>query len=336
MAKKEFNYQKLSEVSGISIATISRVFNKSPLVTEKMRNSVIAGLEELGVDPKKYDLVPLASEKIIIFNVPSIKNPFYSPIITASREACKRHGFSLLILEDPLSGSSFDSFIHLVKTINAVGLIVANSLNKEQAKILKGAIPTVCLGEANESIDIPFVSIDDRSAAYNAVKYLISLNRKRIALFNGPKTTKYASARWRGFVEAMKDSALEIDKSLVVELGYDMDFELARSYAINMLSQKNRPDAVFCISDVIASGVINAAHELRIKVPEELAIVGFDNIYISQMMNPSITTINQPTAQIGTMALEMLVKIINGEKDVKSIYLGAELIIRESTQAFNH
>ena len=330
--KKKFTYQELSKKSGISISTISRVLNRSPLVKEEKRRQVLDTLKILGIDVEEYKLEPSPSDSLIVFNVPSIKNPFYWPIAEAVRSSAYAHGYSLLINEDPLNDETIDSFLKIMKKSKVGGLICANSISQKNLKKLVDTIPTVTCCEAEYSSLVPFVSINDEVASYNAVKYLASLGKKRIALINGPESFKYARDRLNGYLKALEDNNLVFDSSIVASVGADMYYEVAKALAIHMLNSSNPPDAFFCISDVLASAAIKASLERGYKIPRDIAVVGFDNILISQVMNPTITTVHQPTSQIGTIALEMLIRLINKEEDsLKSVHLGTELIIREST-----
>lgn len=325
-------YEDIARVSGLSIATISRVFNKNPAVKEETRKKIIDAMETLGIDISKYDLEPKLDGNIILFNVPSLKNPFYSPIISSARQNAERHGFSLLINEDPIDDKSEASFIKLIKKAKVAGLICANSVPKERLEHIASIIPTITCCEAVVDSSVPFVSIDDEEAAWNAVNYIIGQGRKRVALINGPAYFKYASARFKGYRDALKKNKIDLDDSLIGEVGADMDYDTAHALAIHMLNRYNPPDAFFCISDVLAVAAIKACLSKGLRVPEDVMVVGFDNIYISKIMNPSITTVRQPTAQIGALAIEMLIKLIRKESVVQSVYLGTELLIRESSQ----
>lgn len=330
-----FSYQEISDSSGISISTISRVLNKSPLVTEETRSRVIEAMKVLGIDVSSLDLNPLPRNNLIIFNVPTLKNPFYSPIIEASRVTAAANGYKLLVNEDPISEASLEGFLDLIRKTRACGLLCSNPVEKGRLQILAKEIPTVTCCESVASSGVPFVTIDDETASENAVKYLISLGKKRIAFINGPESFKYARDRYKGYSTALSSYGIEVDSSLICSVGADMDFEVARAQALRMLSMENRPDAFFCCSDVLACAAIKASFESGLKVPGDIAVVGFDNIQISQIMNPSITTVCQPTSQIGTIAVEMLLKVMkNDTRAMKAIYLGAELIIRESTSNF--
>ena len=307
MYSKEFTYEGIAKESGLSIATISRVFNKSPHVKQETRERVIKAMKAIGMDPLDYDLQPVDSDRIILFNLASLKNPFYSLIISSSISVAARHGYTLFLYEYDINRNNVESFI-------------------------QASFPVVTCCEAFTGTDVPFVSVDNKKAAENAVSYLISLGRRRIAFINGPKEFEYARSRTEGYHSAMEKAGIAIDQNLIASMGPDMDYDMAKAAAMHMLSLPDSPDAFFCISDVLATAAIKASIEMGKRVPEDVAVVGFDDIQLASIMNPSITTVRQPRAQIGSLATEMLIKLIEGKDKPSSMYLGAEFIVRESAR----
>ncbi len=332
--RTKLSYQTIAERSGLSIATISRVFNRSQSVSDEKRARVIQALRELGVDPSTLDLRPQPRNNMLIFNVPSLKNPFYSPIIEASRRTAKRFGYNLVVNENPL-GTDLQSFIDLIRTSRAAGVILTNAIVPETVETIRQVVPVVTCCESATTAGVPYVTVDDESASENAVKYLISLGRRRIALINGPAEFKYSKERYKGYRNALVSHGFAIDDDIICAVGADMDYDIAVANVTRMLSQPGRPDAFFCISDVLACAAIKASLAAGLRVPQDVAVVGFDNIQFSRMMNPTITTVCQPFDQLGTLAVEMLVRVINGDDEhIESIHLGCELMIRESTSIF--
>lgn len=332
--RTKLSYQTIAERSGLSIATISRVFNRSQSVSDEKRARVIQALRELGVDPSTLDLRPQPRNNMLIFNVPSLKNPFYSPIIEASRRTAKRFGYNLVVNENPL-GTDLQSFIDLIRTSRAAGVILTNAIVPETVETIRQVVPVVTCCESATTAGVPYVTVDDESASENAVKYLISLGRRRIALINGPAEFKYSRERYKGYRNALVSHGFAIDDDIICAVGADMDYDIAVANVTRMLSQPGRPDAFFCISDVLACAAIKASLAAGLRVPQDVAVVGFDNIQFSRMMNPTITTVCQPFDQLGTLAVEMLVRVINGDDEhIESIHLGCELMIRESTSIF--
>ncbi len=333
MYSKEFTYESIANVSGLSIATISRVFNKSPLVREETRRKVIKAMAEIGMNPSDYDLQPLPADNLILFNVPTLKNPFYSPIISASIAAARRHGYTVVVNEFDIDKTGIEAFLRILKKTRAAGVIIVNSVDTKFLEAISSSIPAVICCDDETPSSIPFVTIDNRRAAEEAVRYLLSLGRKRIGFVNGPETFKYARSRAEGYQEALRKAGIPTDRNLVTSVGADMDFDTAKAACMHMLTLPDRPDAFFCISDVLAAAAIKAAFAYDLRVPEDVAVIGFDDILVSKMMNPTITTVRQPTLQIGTLAAEMLVKIIEGDESSQhSVCLDTELVIRESTR----
>ena len=182
-----------------------------------------------------------------------------------------------------------------------------------------------------EDYNISFVSIDDIAAAQKATQYLISTGRRKIAMMNSSTQFKYARHREKGFRLALEEAQIIPNEDWILHLS-TMSYGLAMANAMHILSQPDRPDAIFAASDVYAIGVIKAAHKLGLNVPDDLAVVGFDNIEISTMTEPSITTIKQPSRQIGFQSCELLVEqIVNPNADPRQITLETELIVRDST-----
>ena len=326
-----FSYQEISDSSGISISTISRVLNKSPLVTEETRNRVVEAMKKMGVDVSSLDFDPLPRNNLIIFNVPTLKNPFYSPIIEASRATAAANGYNLLVNEDPISEASIDGFLDLIRKTRACGLLCANSVGKERLQAVAKEIPTVTCCEFVASSGVPFVTIDDETASENAVKYLISLGKKRIAFINGPDSFKYARERYKGYSTALSSSGIPVDSSIVCSVGADMDFEVARAQALRMLSMDDRPDAFFCCSDVLACAAIKASFESGLNVPGDIAVVGFDDMPLCGYTSPTLTTVRVPKQEMGKAAAKRLLeKIKDGRLPPVKIEIGTSLIRRTS------
>ena len=330
---KKFTYQELSRATGISIATISRVFNTPDIVAPGTRGKVIDAIVSMGLDPAAYGLLPDPADRLIIFNVPTLRNQFYSPIIEAARKIAESRGYILLINEADFSSAGVDQFLLLLSRMKACGTIIANAMTKESLQRISASLPVVTCCEAVPDSGVPFVSVDDEAAAYNAVRYIVWLGHRRIAMINGPMSFKYARNRLEGYKRVLEEEGIRYRSEYIAEIGSDMDFEVAGAAVMHMLNLAEPPDAFFCISDMLASAAIHAAIRRGCRVPEDISVVGFDNISISEMMNPSITTIKQPVAQLGALAAEMVIRMIEDKDEpLRSTYLGTELIIRESTR----
>jgi len=325
-------YQEIAKETGVSISTVSRILTGSAKVTAATSQKVLHFF-----DKNNYDMALMRSKKVghagglIIFNVPSMTNPFYSPIAGGARATATNYGYNLLINEEHINNNTIDSFISLIKRVKAVGLIITNSVPEMLLKKLVAVVPLVQCCEYNENVNLPYVSIDDYAAAKTVMTYLFSQGRKNIVLINGPIQYKYARYRLKGYLESLKKSNILPDPSLVIQTP-EINYDIAYSEVITFLRNGKHPDAFFCVSDVYAAAVIKAGKRLGFSVPKDFAVIGFDNIEIASMTYPTITTVNQPKHQLGASSCELLIEqIANSQVPVRNILLETELIIRESS-----
>ncbi|MDR2659640.1 MAG: LacI family DNA-binding transcriptional regulator [Spirochaetaceae bacterium] len=337
--EKKPTYMEIAEKTGISSATISRVVTGASNVKEETRRRVLFALEEHGFNTA--DIIErerARGERFgrpVIFNIPTMANPFYSQIIFGAKSAAVRHGYRLLINEEHINGNTIDSIINLVQSVNAAGLILTNFAETAYLKKLSSVIPLVQCCEYDATLNIPYVSIDDIAAAHTVMDYLFSLGRRRIAFINGPIRYKYARHRLQGYTEALEEAGIGMKADLIIqlpEINYDMAVS-AVTQLLNTHQADDAPDAIFCVSDVFAAASIKAASRLGFSVPGGLVITGFDNIEIAGMISPSITTIDQPRFQIGFSGTEILAeRIANPSAPARGILLETSLIVRESTR----
>jgi LacI family repressor for deo operon, udp, cdd, tsx, nupC, and nupG len=328
---KKLRYQDIAEETGVSAATISRVVNGSRSIKEETRKRVIDSLAKHG-----FDTALITAEtgprggRLIIFNVPNVGNPFYTQIVHGAKTAAAQRGCQLLLNEEHINDSTINNFLAMLRNVHAAGLIITNHVPGHLLKSISAEFHLVQCCEHDTVFDIPYVSIDDVQAAKNALEYLLSLGRKNIALINGPVRYKYARYRLKGYLESLKNAGIDVDDSLILQLP-EISYDLAVSAVSNLLNAGKRPDAFFCVSDVFAAAVIKAASRFNLAVPKDIMVIGFDNVDISAMTNPTITTVNQPRFQLGFSSCELLVEhITNPKTPLHNILLATELIVRES------
>ena len=198
-------------------------------------------------------------------------------------------------------------------------------------EVIKKNIPVVFFDRACEDVDVSKVLIDDQNSAYNAVKHLLEKGYKKIAHFAGPKTLDICKKRFKGYVSAMNDSEMEIDKQLIVYGGLH---ESDGYNAMDALIKKNYlPDAIFAVNDPVAIGAYQKIKEAGLKIPGDVAVVGFSNNRVSNLVEPQMTTISQPSYEMGKKAAEILIEKIKNKKNIRNevVVLTANLIVRGST-----
>lgn len=327
----------IADASGYSAATVSRALNHPEQVRSETRQSIQKIAEEMNFSKRSYKetfhrQVPEYKSKNMLVNLPSLRNPFYGEIVEGANSAASRHGCHLLIDTFNITEFNVDSFLFLLDSLQISGVILMRSMSESLLLKLRKEIPIIQCSEYNASVpDVSYVSIDDVSAEYQATKYALSTNHIKIAFLTINLNYHFAQRRMNGFLMAAEQASLKIPSRFIIQIP-QFDFNMAYNAALKLLSASERPDAIIAISDIFAAACIKAAAFLHIRVPEDLIVIGFDNIDIANTTYPSITTIDQPQYQLGYTAFEVLLSEAESPKLSKQqIFLPAELIIRQST-----
>jgi len=333
MQKTKITIQMIAEEAEVSIATVSRIINNKGSVKTETRQRVLHVMEKLNFRPKETQLLSNNESRIILTCIPDFSNPFNSLVIDGVQKAARSKGYDVLILQSKDYYTTMDDYTNILKSNSIAGIIILASVpHVDLLEHLSFLCPVVMCSEHTESIGVSYVSIDDVAAAKKAVNYLIATGRTKIGMINSSKQFKYARHREKGYIAALEDAGMEINSSWITHVSA-INYSMALSNALHILSLPNRPDAFFTSSDVFAAGAINAAKQLGLQVPEDISVIGFDNIEVSIMSNPAITTIEQPSFQLGFQSCELLIDKINNPHTLdKQIILNTELILRESTE----
>ena len=328
---KNATLTQIADYLGLSPATVSRALNHRSMVGEDTLARIDAAMELFGYQPSKSPSSEENSPSLIVLNVPNIGNIFYQDIIKGARSSADAHNYRFLISESPLGHSAVQEYCQMLSGIGASGLILLNCLPEEDLQKIRKICPVVQCSEYNKESEIPYVGIDNYSAAKTAVEYLLSCGRNKISLVNGPRNFNYAAERFRGFMDTMSQAGLSVPKNWIVQLP-EVDFQIAYAAVCKILNSEVCPNAFFAVSDIFAAAIIRSAYRYGLRVPDDIMVVGFDNIPISMMTCPSITTVSQPTFSQGYAACELLMDLIeNPQIHVQSLILETELIVREST-----
>lgn len=329
----------VAKMAGVSVATISRVLNNSNLVKPDTAEKVRQCISELGYIPNLSARNLRKNESgIILILAPNFTNPYYAEILSGIGDEAKEKGYSVLICKTDDDKEEEIAVLNMLHTQRADGAILLSSTDKDewlQEYVDKYPIVQCC--EYSPSLNISHVSIDNYKAAYEMVKYLIGIGHRRIGTISSKNDYISTELRYEGYRDALVDSEVPVDESLVVYSSEDYSFSSAYEAAKILLTRNDRPTAVFCISDILALGSISAAMELGLRVPQDVSITGFDDCGdYSTMVHPHLTTVAQPCYEIGRTGLSLLHKQISRtdkEDDglKKRIFLPHKLVVREST-----
>ena len=331
--------EDIAKRAGVSRSTVSRVINDHPNVRADVRERVLKVIQSTGYRPNAAARA-LASQRswtiglILPLSVSFFfTDPFYSYLTKGIAQGCNQHDYTLALF---LVGSKEDEekiFPRVSRKGLLDGVIVQSGHHGDQ-KIIGHMIdvnmPVVVCGRPFRSDNVSYIDIDNVNATYNAVSHLIRLGRKRIGTISGPINSTVGIDRMEGYRKAMVERGLVIDETLVAEGDFT---EIGGYYAMQKLIPF-KPDAVFAASDVMALGAMRAVSEANLKVPEDIAFIGFDDFPNTSFSDIQLTTVRQPVGQFGMHAVEILVDLIeNGINPPRHIILDTELIIRETCGA---
>ncbi|AMC93976.1 hypothetical protein AOC36_08250 [Erysipelothrix larvae] len=333
--KEKLTIKDIAELADVSTATVSRVMSGKDKVKEETREHVLKIIAQHGYELQKRSQLSDQESKTILVCVTELKNPFNVPIFDGIQNSAKKNGYDVLILQTKDIYMDFSDFESVLKSQRFVGVIFVSTLNQHQLRDITDQLshrtPIVLCSEFIEDSNVPYVGINDLDAMHKATNYLLSVGRKNIYFINSQLNRNYARKREQGFRLAMSQAGLSINEDYIVRLS-SVTHALAYAATLHILDQNPRPDAILCVSDMFAIGALKACQKRNLRVPEDVAIVGFDNIEITTMVQPSITTIEQPSYQIGYQASELLIEKIHFPSvSPKQIILDTELIIRDST-----
>ncbi|TWT01450.1 LacI family DNA-binding transcriptional regulator [Planomicrobium sp. CPCC 101079] len=325
------NIQQVAKQAGVSVATVSRVLNGQNKVASKTKQKVEEAIKELNYEPSMLGRNLRNSEsRIMLILIPTISNPFYFEIIKGIENMALSQNYSILLCETDSKPEKEDIYFDLVRKKMADGIISMDpAVNIETLRELAEKYAIIQCSEYGGGIGIPYVTIDSEEASYRAVKHLIQIGHRKIALMNSDEKFSYARERKAGYVRALAEYGIPVIDDYILYT-QQLGFEYGQQAMKKILALPDRPTAVFAVSDLLAIGALKELNAAGIHVPNDMAVVGFDKIDFSNMTNPTLTTIAQPMYKMGTIAAQMLIDLLRGEQ-VDSVVLEHELIIREST-----
>jgi LacI family transcriptional regulator len=315
----------------VSIATVSRVVNNSShKVNSATRKNVLKAIRELDYRPNALAKGLLMKKTMTIgIIIPDISNPYYAEIVRGIQDMADQFGYAIILLNTDRNQNRIIKHIYFLREKSADGIIFSGGIihgEKVLSSLKELRERVVVIGR--HRVDFPAVVIDNIGGAAKATQHLIGLNHTRIGFIGGPDKSTSARDRLTGYKNALIQSSCPIDKNLIKkgDLTPMSGYFLAKE-----LVQRERPTAIFAANDQMAFGTIRAAKEYGSKVPNDLSVVGFDNIPFSSYFDPSLTTIDIPMYHIGAAAMEMLVNLISEKNAEKLRWFDTKLLIRDST-----
>jgi LacI family transcriptional regulator len=331
----------VAERAGVSITTVSHVINETRYVSEKLTEKVYAAMRELDYKPNIVARsLRSGSTKTIGLIIPDISNPFFSDFSRKIEDIGFNHGYNVILCNTDEDRKKEEMYVEVLisKQVDGLVFIATGDSKIVEQSMYRFDVPVVITDREAESIPSDIVLIDNYSGGYKATKYLISLDHKRIAYISGPSTLRASIQRFEGYQQALIEAGIVFDPELV-RMG-NARFNSGEYEMHALLNLENPPTAVFAFNDLTALGAMRTINNSGKQIPQDISIIGFDDISLSTLVNPQLTTVSQPIKEMAELSVELLVEKIHLKEDQRHqknlrpeyqrIMLDTELIIRGS------
>lgn len=322
--------KEIAKLANVSSATVSKVINgKDKYISEETRQRILEIIEREGYIPNGIaKSLKMKRTKTIGIIVPDVMNLFFSEVAKGAEDAAEKKGYSVILCNSDNSKTKEEKYINILQEKMVDGIILTAS-ETEASKYLERCNTPMVLVDRDLDLNnsIARIMVDNVEGTYKATNYLINKGCRSIGFISSLEVNKLAKERLMGYKNALKENGMEIEqkkiflKSFSVETGYE---------GVDYLLNETHIDAICCGNDLIAIGAIQGLKDKGIKVPEEVKIIGFDDISISKYLDPPLTTVKQPIYKLGEEAVNILVSIIE-KKDTEMIkILETEIVERKS------
>jgi DNA-binding LacI/PurR family transcriptional regulator len=329
----------------VSVGTVSNVLNgRHKKMRPETRQRVLESIKILNFTPSlAAKQLKLGHGHTLGLLVPSVANPFWGQVALHVERSAMRQGYSVLVCNGGRDAELEQRYMDTLRAHGVLGVIVASSPEN----------PAYLAAAAKEGINIALfdkysaeesdvvacsVSVDNELAGRMVAKHLLGLGHRRFGIISGPITTSSRRGRFGGFVNALREASVEIDSAHFWQRSIDSvygDTEAAyvgRTAVREMLAGSKPPSALFCVNDMCAIGVYAGARDIGVRVPDDISVVGFDDIEMSELVEPGLTTIRQPIEQMANHVVEVLLGEITGHPVAeRHKTFPAELVVRQST-----
>lgn len=326
----------VAERAAVSMATVSHVINGTRYVSPTLTTRVRSAMEALSYRPDAVARSLRRRETLTVgLLLPSTEIPFFASVARHIEHAAFSSGYSVILSNsDWRLEREMDQLANLIaRRVDGLVCISAEMTAERIAPVIEEGIPVVTFERQIAGVALDAVGIDNVAAASAATRHLLSLGHRRIALIKGIPNSTISRERVVGFRKALTAAGVEVDESLIVQGNFRA--ASGRAAAARLMALRKPPTAIFALNDLMAMGALQCLHEQKIRVPEQVAVVGFDGIPLSAYVSPPLTTVIQPLAEMGRAAINLLLERIRGEGSdgARALKLEARLAIRGSTVA---
>jgi LacI family transcriptional regulator len=326
--------------AGVSTTTVSHVINDTRFVSNILRNRVLEAIQDVGYYPNRLARGLRRGDTATIgLMIPDNSNPFFAEIARIIEDIGFANGYSVILCNSAGDLGRESAYIDMLlsKQVDGVIFIAAHSEPNNLMKLRQSKTPVVLVDR-----DIPLffgdvVLVNNEQGGYIATKYLLELGHTKIACLAGPSTVTPSADRIKGYMRALNEAGIETREDYL--LTGDFEYQSGENAMDKLTSLSDSPSAVFVCNDMMAIGMMRRAKFHNLRIPEDISIIGYDNIQFSAAVSPALTTIAQPVKELSSAAITRLISKIQSEVDNQEgtrIVLDTQLIIRDSCIPYNN
>ncbi len=333
--KKTSSLKEVATKAGVSIATVSRALNYPEKVQSNTLNRINRVIKEINYRPNRVAQrlrIKGGLRKIFGLLVPDIQNPFYVDVVRGVEDYAYSRNYALLMCNFAQNKEKERMYLKIMKSESVDGMIVApfDKADQDVIELLEESFPIVCVDRGLADYeDVDIVLVDNEKGAFEAVSLLIEKGHKRIAYIGGLPSIPTTQQRKDGYIKAFQKYNKPVEEELI-KFG-DSKHDSGKEILKELLQLQERPTAIFTGNNLITLGALETIHSMKMAIPDDVAIVGFDDMPWSISLNPPLTAVRQPGYEIGKRAADLLYqRIIEPEKPSVKMMLNTELIIRHS------
>jgi len=334
MAKHRISLKDLAQQLGVSIATVSRALHSSPEIGKEMQERVKALARELNYKPNPFaQSLRLEAPRVIGVVVPNLVTHYYAAVLDGIETEARKAGYSVIsansheLREDEARAIDNFNSLHVEGIIACLAQDTTDYSHFEE--VAQTGIPLVFFGRTCMTEQFSSVTANGDEAAQQATQHLIDTGSKRIAFIGGPNHLDMVKRRKHGYLEALRENRIPIDRTLVA-CGR-IDFEVAMQAALDLLRREDRPDAILAFNDIITFAAFSAVKELGLRIPEDVALIGFTDDVHASYVTPRLSAIEDQSQLMGKTACQLLLQQIAGDTKVYKKIIPQKLVIRETS-----
>ena len=334
--------EQVARLAGVSRATVSRALNGSAHVSEETRERIQAAIIALGYEPDvvAQSLVRQRSHVLAISLFPEDDNEkflahlgqtsqyLYLDILKNIERAARSAGYDLLIPSRP-QRNSVKHYIQSLQTRRVAGVVMLHATEERIQSLIDSDLPTVFVDRIAQGRRATYIKSDNIHGARQATEYLLSLGHRRVAILTGDMVSLVGMERLQGFQQALAQAGIQPDPGLVRHSGWNISEAYEEAKAL--LAERRDFTAIVAASDMIAMGILRALNEQGLRVPEDISLIGFDDVEFSQYTYPPLTTMRQDCEAMGRGAVQRLICLIEETEDAAPLNIPTQLVIRQST-----